>query len=460
MSLFKNILIKENYTIKEAMISIDKGSLKTVIVIDNDCFIKGVCTDGNIRRGLIKGLDLNVPISEVMNKTPKCVKGYVSKEEIKEFMRLHDVNIIPIVDFNKKVIDVAVLNINGDLVFLKKEKTVPRILKNILVIGGAGFIGSILTRKLLKEGYGVIILDKFLYVEDSLKEIEDNPNLKIIKGDTRHIEDISKAISTADAVVHLAELVGDPACAINPRVTLDINYFATSLIAQICKKHQINRMIYMSSCSVYGSPGNDSLLSENSPLNPVSLYAKMKIESEKKLKELEDSNFKPTIFRLSTVFGASPRPRFDLVVNTFIAKAIKDKKITVFGGDQWRPNIHAEDVSDAIILALGAPLNVVGGEIFNVGSESLNYTINGLAKIITDEFSDCELIIDNKEIDKRNYKVSFKKIRNKLNFVPKKSIKDAILEIGEMIEKNKINIHSEKYHNLKLLKGEMDKGCL
>lgn len=329
-------------------------------------------------------------------------------------------------------------------------------MKKILITGGAGFIGSVLARKLLERGYSLVILDKFLYVPNSLKEIEFNSRVEIIKADVRDIEKIFEGIKNVDVVIHLAGLVGDSICAINPEITLDINYFTTILIAQVCKKHHINRLIYTSSCSVYGASEEDGLLNETSPLIPVSLYAKTKIESEKKLKELEDPNFKPTILRLGTVFGHSFRPRFDLVVNNFIAKALRDKKITVFGGNQWRPNIHVADVSDAIILALESPIEKVGGETFNVGSEQLNYKIIELAKIVKKEISDCKIIINDNLEDKRNYRVSFKKIKKELGFTTKKNIKDAIIETINAIENEKIDPNDRRYNNLKHLKNNYD----
>lgn len=457
MNKFSRILLGKNSSIKQSMSAIDKGEIKTAFIVDDNNYLLGVITDGDIRRALISGTDINEEVSLVMNKNPVKAMKEMTDDEIKSLMKEKVISVIPVIDDKNIVHDIAVSSIDGNVSYIKGSLQVPRILKKILVIGGAGYIGSILTRELLGKGYEVVVLDRFLYVDNSLEALNNN-RLMIIRGDTRHIEDISEAIQGVDAVVNLAELVGDPACAINPQTTIDTNFFATTLVAQMCKRHQINRLIYMSSCSVYGASEKDELLTEESTLNPVSLYAKMKIESEKELKYLMDSNFKPTIFRLGTVFGLSPRPRFDLVVNIFISKAINDKKITVFGGDQWRPNVHAYDVSQAIILALEAPLERVGGEVFNVGSEDLNYKINDLAAMVSERVSGCELIVEDKAVDKRNYKCSFSKIRDKLGFIPNKNIDDAILEITEAIKSGRIDPDDSRYNNLKHLNNIITNG--
>ena len=284
----------------------------------------------------------------------------------------------------------------------------------------------------------------------------EHPSLEIIRGDTRHIETLTRCLDDVDAVVHLAELVGDPACALNPILTQETNYFATLLIASICKYYQINRFIYLSSCSVYGDSGEEGRLIEESALNPMSLYAKMKISSENTLRELTDDNFMPTILRLSTVYGHSHRPRFDLVVNTLTAKALKDGKITIFGGNQWRPNVHVADVAKAIILVLEASLDKVGKQIFNVGSDEQNYTILEIGKLINEEVPSASLIVEDKVSDRRNYRVSFKKIRETLNFKPDNSLKDGIREIIAALNTGKVEHYQHpKYHNIKFLEANI-----
>ena len=326
-----DILVNQNSTIKEAMRAIDRMGIKTAVVVDENKKLVGIVTDGDIRRGLLDGADIEESVSVVMNDNPLFAEVGTSNEGILKM--LQDKKIIgfplPIVDENKIIKDLVLLAKGNELQYFQQHEIKHKHLDRILVIGGAGYIGSVLVRKLLSKGYKVNVLDKFLYGKESLKEINSNPNLNVIEGDTRHIEDVTSAIKGVDAVVHLAELVGDPACTLSPSTTQEINYLATRIISMVCKRFQINRLVYASSCSVYGASDGDAFLSEDSPTNPVSLYAKMKIASEKALIEMRDDNFMPTILRLGTVFGYSYRPRFDLVVNLLTAKAVKESEITI-----------------------------------------------------------------------------------------------------------------------------------
>ena len=448
-----SLLIKKSSTIKEVMGLINRSGLGLAIVTDENNLLSGVITDGDIRRGILKGIAVTEPVELMMNPNPV----YAEKDYAQINLLLNQkIKGIPIVDSEKKVIDFAFFD-NKPIRFLsdagqeQKFKSIERV----LVIGGGGYIGSILVRKLLEKGYKVRILDQFIYGEESIQGLE-HPSLEIIRGDTRHIETLTRCLDDVDAVVHLAELVGDPACALNPILTQETNYFATLLIASICKYYQINRFIYLSSCSVYGDSGEEGRLIEESALNPMSLYAKMKISSENTLRELTDDNFMPTILRLSTVYGHSHRPRFDLVVNTLTAKALKDGKITIFGGNQWRPNVHVADVAKAIILVLEASLDKVGKQIFNVGSDEQNYTILEIGKLINEEVPSASLIVEDKVSDRRNYRVSFKKIRETLNFKPDNSLKDGIREIIAALNTGKVEHYQHpKYHNIKFLEANI-----
>jgi len=452
MKELNKIFVNNSATIKEAMRVIDRGSIKTAIVVDKSNKLCGMVTDGDIRRGILKGVSINEKIFEVMNKNPIYAYTNTPKEEILNILKNKKIPNLPLVDKNKVVKDFVILSQGADVSYFSDATNIRNHLKRVLVIGGAGYIGSVLVRKLLDKGYKVNVLDNFTYGKDSLKDIESNPDLKIIEGDTRHISYVSEALQDVDAVVHLAELVGDPACALNPRETQEINYLATRTIALMCKHFQINRLIYTSSCSVYGASKGNELLNEDSELNPVSLYAKMKIASENALTEMMDENFRPTILRLSTVFGFSHRPRFDLVVNTLTAKAIKEGKITIFGGDQWRPNVHVLDVADTIISVLKAPIDVVGGKTFNVGTEENNYTINKIGELIKDAVPSADVVIEDKELDKRDYKIDFSKIKKALGIKMKRRISDGIKEIKDAFEKNPgLDYTKANYSNIKYL---------
>ncbi|MFH1642146.1 MAG: NAD-dependent epimerase/dehydratase family protein [Nanoarchaeota archaeon] len=446
-----NILVNSENSIKQAMRVIDRGAIKMAIVVDDTKKLKGVITDGDIRRALLNGISIDDNLSGVMNNNPIYAKENDSEDQILNLINDPKIMAIPLVNKETIVKDLALLSKTGSLLYFKKHELKKRNIEKILVIGGGGYIGSVLVRKLLSKGYKVNILDKFIYGKESVKEIESNSSVKIIEGDTRHIEDITSSIENVDAVVHLAELVGDPACALKPSATQEINYLATRTVAAICKHFQINRLVYASSCSVYGASKEDKLLSESSPINPVSLYANMKIASEKALLEMKDDNFRPTILRLGTVFGYSYRPRFDLVVNLLTAKAVRENKITVFGGNQWRPHVHVADVADTIIKVLETNIETVGSQIFNVGMEENNLKIDDLGRLIKQIIPQAELIIEEKE-DDRNYKIDFTKLRNTLNIKLKMRVIDGIHEVKKALEENKdLDYKSKEYSNIKCL---------
>jgi len=318
-------------------------------------------------------------------------------------------------------------------------------IENVLIIGGGGYIGSVLTRKLLKRGYRVRVLDLFLYGEESLSGIQDK-NLEIIRGDFRNVETVVSAMEDQDAVIHLGAIVGDPACALNPQVTFETNLLSSRFIAQTAKSFYLQRFIFASTCSVYGA--SKFPLNENSPTLPLSLYAMTKLLSEEVILKMGGNGFVPVILRFATVYGSSYRMRFDLVVNLLSAMATVDKKITILGGEQWRPFVHIEDVADACILALEAPKALVAGEIFNVGSSEENYRIREVGEIIKRIIPEAEIFEDNGNKDKRDYYVSFEKIKRKLGYNPPRRVIMGVEEIREKIKREEvINYKDGRYNN-------------
>ena len=451
MVLSDGYFVDEKADIKEVMSVISRNSIRMVVVAGENRKLIGVVTDGDIRRAILKGFSIHDPVSSIVNRNPFFTTRDTPQHLLFEQFRKERYIGVPMVDEQGCVIDIA-FPASGSFSFLNNNNKQLRPLEKILVIGGGGFIGSILIRRLLANNYSVRVLDKFIYGEQSLADIQHNPKLEIVNGDTRHLDILSSCIQDVDAVVHLAELVGDPACSINTKVTQDINYLATSLVASACKHYQVNRLVYASSCSVYGGSEGTELLSENSPLNPLSLYAKMKVSSERALLSMADGNFGPTILRLATVYGWSNRPRFDLVINTLTAKALQEGKITLFGGEQWRPNVHVADVAKAIQLVLEAPFDAVANNVFNVGSEEQNYTISQIGDIIKEKISHATIEMNSNLTDKRNYRVDFSKIKNTLNFIPDFQITDAITEISKAFQENKIADYLQPvYHNYKFL---------
>ena len=254
----------------------------------------------------------------------------------------------------------------------------------------------------------------------------------------------------------MAEIVGDPSVAAKPEDALKTNYLAVSSLANLCSYMNINRFIYTSSCSVYGkNEGEEQLLTENSPLNPVSHYARIKTMSEKALFSQSNYFFSPTILRLATVCGPSYRNRFDLVVNTFARNAYFSGEIKINGGDQWRPNVHVDDVAKAITKIIESPINKVENQIFNLSNETQNFTINELGKKTKSAFPDCKVIISNKNFDKRDYKVSSKKLKEILNFTATKTVDDVLFEFKKIFRSKKISqAFQKKYSNFETLVNE------
>ena len=315
-------------------------------------------------------------------------------------------------------------------------------IRPVLVIGGAGYIGCCLVRRLLEQGRQVRIMDNAVYGLEPIHDLLAHPQLEHLNGDSRNIQDVVKAMSGVSSVVHLAAIVGDPACEINHKATIEINYAATRMLVEIAKGYGVERFLFASSCSVYGA--TDELMNEESPTEPLSLYGKTKVSSEEALLKAADNDFHPVLMRFATVFGLSNRPRFDLVVNLLSAKACQDRVITIFNGQQWRPFVHVKDLAEAIILLLGAPLRSVSRQVFNVGDNRLNHTLAEVAEVIQHAIpgTRIENVVNS---DMRNYRVSFDKIEKEIGFRCRYSIEDGVREIKAAFDSGAIvnfrNIH-------------------
>jgi nucleoside-diphosphate-sugar epimerase len=321
----------------------------------------------------------------------------------------------------------------------------------VLVIGGAGYVGSALVEKLLNLNKLVTVLDAMHFGEEALARVAGHPNLTLIREDFRHIEVLTRAMNGSGAVIHLGGLVGDPACALDPDLTIDINVTSTKLVGEIAKARGVRRFIFASSCSVYGAC--DEIVDETSQLNPQSLYARSKVASEIVLGALNGPDFSVTCLRFATIYGLSGRTRFDLVVNLLCAKAVREGAITVFGADQWRPFVHVDDVAKAIVMTLQAPVDVVAGEAFSVGSDDQNYTLGEVAQLINRQVSDATIVIDDTCVDRRNYRVCFKKIRALLGFEPAWTLERGIAQVVAMVRTNEVGHYSlPTYSNVLYLK--------
>jgi nucleoside-diphosphate-sugar epimerase len=318
------------------------------------------------------------------------------------------------------------------------------------VIGGAGFVGTVLCRELLARGLAVTVMDALVYGDAGLDELYANDDFDVVRGDIRDIEAVVRAMRDVDAVVHLGGLVGDPACALDEETTLDINMHATATLALVARGLGIKRLVFASSCSIYGA--SDGILDELSALAPVSVYARSKMESERMLVEMADDDFTPVILRFGTFYGMSPRARFDLVANLLVAKALDDGEITVFGGGQWRPFLHVSDGAEAVIRCLTADADLVRGQVFNVGGDEENHTLAELGAMVADAVPGSRLVLGEAATVEANYRVSFAKIRDVLDFVPSVSLADGIREIRDAVSSGAVGDYSEsRYSNIKAL---------
>jgi len=448
-------VVNKTISIEKLIYQIDRSKYSLAFVTENDDSYIFQISVYKLRRLLLSGTDCSdvvssvVPDSEISVKESDLNKKTILNSILKE-MDLQDIEFCPILSENNKIIEVYCKNDLYNLISSKPREENFRekngYVRNVLVVGGAGYLGSVLIRELLSRGYFVRILDNFIYGKKSIYEIRNNPSLEIIEGDFRNIETIVSSLRDIDAVILLAAIVGDPASKVRPTQTIETNLLAAQAIASACKCQHINRFIYASTCSVYGKGNN--LLDENSPLNPVSLYARTKIASEQRIMDMANSSFSPTILRMGTLYGYSPRMRFDLVVNTMTMKAFLDKKIQVFGGNQWRPLLHVKDAARTYIKCLESPIDSIGNKIFNVGSEEQNYKIIEIAEIIKDSLKCVEIDVEKSSIDERDYRVSFNKIKDELNFKTNYKMYDAAKEIYENLQGGVIkNPLAKAYYN-------------
>lgn len=315
----------------------------------------------------------------------------------------------------------------------------------VLVVGGAGYLGSALVPLLLGRGYRVRVLDSLLFGKESLKSVEKHSNFELIQGDVRDIQAVVQATKGCDSVIHLAAIVGDPACEENPQLAAEINRAATRMLIDVGRGHGIQRFLLASTCSVYGA--SEFLMDEYAQVAPISLYATTKVDSERILLEAKTNDFHPTILRLATLFGLSARPRFDLVVNLLTARAVRLGKITIFNGEQWRPFMHVHDAARAFVTCIETDsLGVISGEIFNAGSYSLNHRLSEVAQEIS-KLIPTVAVERVENDDRRNYRVSFDKIHTRLGFLCERDLEDGIREMAEMVRRSPIEDFSAEIFN-------------
>jgi nucleoside-diphosphate-sugar epimerase len=320
----------------------------------------------------------------------------------------------------------------------------------VLVTGGAGYVGSVLVPKLLAAGHRVRVLDLFMFGEDILSPDGDNPNLEQIKGDIRNRETLENALEGCDAVIHLACISNDPSFELDPELGKSINYDAFVLLTELARDMGVRRFIYASSSSVYGIKDVDNV-TEELPLLPLTDYSKYKAMCEDVLLEKDTPGFNWLILRPATVCGYSPRLRLDLTVNILTNHAITNRLIKVFGGDQMRPNIHIEDMTDLYVKSLEWPDEKIHGKIFNAGYD--NKKVIEIAETIQDVIGEGVEIVRTPTDDNRSYHISSQKIKNELGFAPERTIKDAAADLVGAFEAGKIpdSMSDDRYYNIKVM---------
>lgn len=324
-------------------------------------------------------------------------------------------------------------------------------LTSVLVTGGAGYVGSVLVPKLLANGYRVKVLDLYLYGENVLDAVKDHPDLEQIKGDIRDRALLEKVLPGTDAVIHLACISNDPSFELNPQLGKSINYDAFLGLVEVSRQCRVKRFIYASTSSVYGIKEEENV-TEDLPLEPLTDYSKYKVLCEEVLLKEQSPDFTTVIARPATVCGYSPRLRLDLVVNILTNLAINTGRITVHGGQQKRPNIHIEDVTDFYVRLLEYPDEMVAGKIFNVGLE--NHRVSELAdmvqKVVGKEGVE---IVTSPTNDNRSYHISSEKARRELGFELKHSVEEAIKDLRDAFQAGKIPnpMDDIRYYNIKTM---------
>ena len=321
----------------------------------------------------------------------------------------------------------------------------------VLVTGGAGYLGNHLVRLLIERGHTVRIFDRLCFGDGPVAELS-KLGCEFVQGDIRNLAAFPDLLRGIEGVIHLAGLANDPSCDLDPRMALDVNLEGTKDLAHRARGAGVRRFVFASSCSVYGR-GVFEMLNEECPTNPVSVYAQSKIESEHALLALMDRDFGPVIARPATLFGWSPRMRFDLAINLMVATASRNGEIKVYGGgNQWRPFVHVRDAARAFTAMLEAPTGDVHGQIFNVGSDQNNYRIIDLAHLVAGLVPGAGIDVMKEDEDQRSYNVQFGKIERVLGFKPEWSPERGALEIRDWLQRDPVDPFSAIHFNVRRMK--------
>ena len=325
--------------------------------------------------------------------------------------------------------------------------------KKILITGGGGFLGTVLAPRLLDEGKRVKIIDQFYFGLEPLAGFRNHPGVTITEEDILFQDNDPDLFKGIDTVVHLASISNDPSCDLDPNLSIRTNFLGTMALARRAKAEGVRRFIFASTCAVYGASGEE-FLDENSQTIPVTLYALTKLESERELLKLSCPEFPVTILRFATLFGLSPRMRFDLAVNAMTKRALQNQVIVVNGlGRQYRPFVHVRDAAGAIMSVMSAPVAKVEGQIFNIGDEALNYKIIDLAEAIASHFPGAKIERVLKNEDLRSYRPRFEKFKNAFRTPLRCGLAEAVREISEAYKRGELStMEEDRFYTLTVLR--------
>ncbi len=313
------------------------------------------------------------------------------------------------------------------------------MIKNILVVGGSGYIGRVLIDDLIKEQNKIINLDLRIYPDQKCKNISSYKDENYVNLDLRDTESVKYYLSSANVVIILAGLVGEYITKKYPHLSETINEKGIIDLINECENYKnIENLIFVSTCSNYGITNNQTLVSEDHELKPLSPYAKAKVKIEKYILGKKITNYSPTILRFATAFGYSPRMRFDLTINHFCYSMFKEKVIEVYDPDTWRPYCHVKDFSRLIKKILTCERDKIYKKVFNAGSNSNNFTKSGIVSLISKKLPDVKVVLKKGGVDKRDYRVSFEKVERELDFKSKFSVEDGINEILGILRDDKM----------------------
>lgn len=324
--------------------------------------------------------------------------------------------------------------------------------KKVLLTGGAGYVGSVTARHLLAQGYDITVIDRLSFGGDSIVDLFSHPHFSFHKVDLNDHDRVAQIVAAGgfDAVLHLAAIVGDPACAREPDEARRTNWESARHLFDCSEKHKVGRFVFASTCSNYGKmPDSSGFVDEETPLAPVSLYAELKVEFEKYINRNKSSDIAPTALRFSTVYGLSQRMRFDLTVNEFTRDMASGKGLQIYGEQFWRPYCHVQDFARAYELILNAPRDKIAHEVFNVGDTSENYTKKMLVEHLVKIFPDSPVSWVEKNEDPRDYRVNSDKIRDQLGFEISLRVPDGIREIAQVVSDGVIaDPYAQRFHNI------------